>query len=247
MLAIRALAFCGLILTTPAVEAMAQECERLPPAPGATGYQARRGSDRCEGLYVSPVSGGGVQLVSLTFGRIAYEADRDTTLVVRAPSSAATGLKLQGIGIPIGLYYRLDASLGEGREFRLPLTSVIRPNRIPATDLGLLAYRESGGGRRVFVPVHVGVDAAKLPPSTVSMAIVRPDSDIQNLRWRLTTAGAAPGEFSPIASAQGPIPSGHRLEIALPGLDATQDATLELRYLDLSGRERTARFQLSSR
>ena len=31
------------------------------------------------------------------------------------------------------------------------------------------------------------------------------------------------------------------------GLDAAQDATLELRYLDLSGRERTARFQLSSR
>ncbi|MBM3523997.1 MAG: hypothetical protein FJX57_13665, partial [Alphaproteobacteria bacterium] len=87
---IRATAFCGVLVAFAIGEAVAQECERLPPAPGATGYQQRRGSDRCEGIYVSPVSGGGMQLVSLTFGRIAYEPDRDATLVVKAPATAGS-------------------------------------------------------------------------------------------------------------------------------------------------------------
>ncbi|MBL8701620.1 MAG: hypothetical protein JNK67_24785 [Alphaproteobacteria bacterium] len=248
MIATRALAFCGLILLGIApLRSLAQECERLPPAPGSTGYQQRRGSDRCEGLYVSPVSGGGIQLVSLTFGRIAYEPERDASLVVKAPESATSPLRLQGIGIPIGLYYRLDAALADGRPFQLPLGAVIKPNRIPPSDLGLIAFRDAGGGRRVYVPVHVGLDPAKLPPAAGATAVVRPDSDIQNLRWRLTASGAAPAEFRPVPAAEGPVPSGNRLEIALPKLDAASDATLELRYLDLSGRERTTRFQLSSR
>lgn len=247
MRTIQAMALGGVWAALVAAGATAQECERLPPGPGATGYQLRRGSDRCEGIYVSPVSGGGMQLVSLTFGRIAYEPERDATLVVKAPATAGTGLKLQGIGIPIGLYYRLDAALGADRAFQLPLGSVIRPNRIPSTDLGLLAYRDSGAGRRIYVPVHVGIDPAKLPPAGAALAVARPDSDVQNVRWRLTQGGAAPGEFRPVASAQGPVPSGNRLEIALPALDGASDATLELRYLDLGGRERTSRFLLSSR
>lgn len=236
----------GLLLI--AGEAYAQQCERLPPAPGAAGYQLRRGSDRCEGIYISPVSGGGLQLVSLTFGRIAYEPDRDPTLFIQAPRTASAGLQLQGMGVPIGLYYRLDAALSEGRDFQLPLTAVIKPNRIVAGDLGLLAYRDAGGGRRVFVPVQVATDPKKFQTPQASTAIIRPDSDIQNVRWRLTPTGAAaPGEFQPVASAQGPVPSGYRMEIALPSFAPANEATLELRYLDLGGRERTSRFQLALR
>ena len=248
MRAILAFSVFGLLLIAGAGEALAQQCERLPPAPGAGGYQLRRGSDRCEGIYVSPVSGGGLQLVSLTFGRIAYEPERDPTLFIQAPRTASAGLKLQGMGIPIGLYYRLDAALAEGRDFQLPLASVIKPNRIVATDLGLLAYRETGGGRRVFVPVQVATDPAKYQGALASIAIVRPDSDVLNVRWRMTQAGVAtPGEFQPIASAQGPVPSGYRLEIGLPGFGSATEATLELRYFDLGGRERTSRFQLALR
>ncbi len=248
MHAFRVVAISSLLLIAGAGEAYAQQCERLPPAPGAGGYQLRRGSDRCEGIYISPVSGGGLQLVSLTFGRIVYEPERDPTLFIQAPRAASAGLQLQGMGIPIGLYYRLDAALAEGRSFQLPLVAVIKPNRIVASDLGLLAYREAGGGRRIFVPVQVATDPAKYQTPQASIAVLRPDSDIQNVRWRLTPAGgAAPGEFQPVASAQGPVPSGYRLEIGLPGFAPAADATLELRYLDLGGRERTSRFQLALR
>lgn len=243
----RSLAFRALLLCLPIAEAHAQACERLPPAPGASGYQLRRGSDRCEGIYVSPVSGGGLQLVSFTFGKIAYELERDTVLLVAAPAGAASGLKLQGTGIPIGLYYRLDAALGVPEPFRLPLVPVIRPQRIAPPDLGLLAYREIAGGRRVFVPVHVGLDPARMSAATGRLAILRPDIDMQNVRWRLTAGGAVPGAFSEFANAQGPVPSGQRLEIALPPDPGPQEATLEIRYTDLAGRERATRFLLASR
>ena len=248
MQASRIVMFLGVLFCADIGAAYAQQCERLPPAPGAGGYQLRRGSDRCEGIYISPVSGGGLQLVSLTFGRIAYEPDRDPTLFIQAPRTASAGLQLQGMGVPIGLYYRLDAALAEGRDFQLPLTAVIKPNQIVASDLGLLAYRDAGGGRRVFLPVQVATDPKKFQAPQASIAIIRPDSDIQNVRWRLTPAGnPAPGEFQPVASAQGPVPSGYRMEIALPGFAPANEAVLELRYLDLGGRERTSRFQLALR
>lgn len=238
-------ALVGMIVGAEAIHA--QECQRLPPAPGATGYQQRRGSDRCEGLYVSPVSGGGLQLLSLTFGRIAFDLDRDPTLFVQAPANAVPGLRLQGSGIPIGLYYRLEASLAAGGAFQLPLAAVIKPSRIAPSDLGLVALREGSGGRRVFVPVQVGTVADRAPASREVTAVLRPDSDVLDMRWRLTPAGAGPGEYHPLPGAQGPVPAGQRLEVTLPAWPAESEAILELRYVDITGRERTSRFQLATR
>jgi hypothetical protein len=238
-------ALVGLIVGADFVHA--QECQRLPPAPGATGYQQRRGSDRCEGIYVSPVSGGGLQLLSLTFGRIAFDIDRDPTLFVQAPANAAAGLRLQGSGIPIGLYYRLEAPLASGAAFQLPLAAVIKPSRITSGDLGLLASREAGGGRRLFVPVHVATEARRQQVAREVTAVLRPDSDVLDMRWRLTPAGAAAGEYRALSGAQGPVPAGQRLEVVLPAWPTDGEATLELRYVDLAGRERSSRFQLATR
>lgn len=242
------LGYVALIATmVAAVPAPAQDCDRLPPAPGSTGFQQRHGSDRCEGLYVSPVSGGGLQLLSLTFGRIAFDSDRDPLLFVRAPAGADAGLRLEGTGLPIGLYYRLEAQLAPGGVFRLPLATVIKPARIAAGDLGLLALRDAGGGRRLFVPVHVGTDST-LPVETRDVtAVLRPASDVLDVRWRLTPTGAALGGYRELRGAQGPVPAGQRLEITLPAWPADGTAVLELRYVDLNGRERSSRFQLATR
>jgi hypothetical protein len=243
-----ALGLAALVVTMLAADrAQAQDCERLPPAPGSTGFQQRHGSDRCEGLYISPVSGGGLQLLSLTFGRIAFDPDRDPVLFVRAPAGAEAGLRLEGAGVPIGLYYRLEATLASGGVFQLPLATVIKPTRISAGDLGLLALRDGGGGRRFYVPVHVATDAKRTAEARDVTAVLRPDSDILDVRWRLTPAGAPVGAYRALSGAQGPVPAGQRLEITLPAWPADAAAVLELRYVDLNGRERSSRFQLASR
>lgn len=243
----RALATIATTLLAAAA-APAQECQRLPPAPGATGYQQRSGSDRCEGIYVSPVSGGGLQLLSLTFGRIAFDLDRDALLHIQAPPDAAAGLRLLGSGVPLGLYYRLEAALDPARPFQLPLTAVIRPSRIAAGDLGLVGQRDAGGGRRIFVPLRVATNATRVAATGRDIsAVLRPDSDVFNVRWRLTPAGATPEAHRPLAGAEGPVPAGQRLEIAIPAWPARSEAVLELRYVDIGGRERSTRFQLADR
>jgi hypothetical protein len=48
------------------------DCSGYNPNPGQFGYQARSNSERCEGQYIADASGGGIDLVSLTFGRIRF-------------------------------------------------------------------------------------------------------------------------------------------------------------------------------
>ena len=102
-------AFASAILIAEG-SAFANPCdETLSPSPtsGPDGYVERAGGERCEGMYVSPVSGTPVELVSLTRGQLSYDAAH--AIVVRVSLDAAPsngGAHLRAVGIPDGLYYR---------------------------------------------------------------------------------------------------------------------------------------------
>jgi hypothetical protein len=74
----------GLMIIAPlATSAIAGPCDiGLTPSPasGLDGYVERAGGQRCEGIYVSPVGGTYVELVSLTYGHLSYDLNRHGTL-----------------------------------------------------------------------------------------------------------------------------------------------------------------------
>lgn len=212
------------------VAAQQMSCPGVVPADGPTGYARRPGSERCEGIYLENVSGGGVDLVSLTHGKLVYHLDSNSTLFIRSPGP---GLTLIGQGIPAGTLYRLSAPLPwpARTSFQLPLGAVLRPWHIDAGDLGLLAIRKSGMASPVYVPLRATVVESTPPDTSPPVATLRAGETMRNLRWRLVLKGQAPGPFAPVPGT-GVLRAGWRGDLELPALAQDTSGSLEFKYED---------------
>jgi hypothetical protein len=197
--------------------------------PGPTGYGPRSDSDRCEGLVEPQVAGGGLRLVSLTWGRIDYDLQRDKNVVL---SPFKSELSLSGRGISAGIQYRLDARLQPQKDFLLPLEPVLKAVGIEATDLGLLAFREDpGGNSSVYVPLHVTPSSPSANDGVI--ALLRTESDLRDVQWRLVNGESPP--FQPGHDAQGLVVAGQPIELDLPKVNEQFSGNLQVQYRDLQG------------
>lgn len=176
------------ILINPAV-GIAQSCEALPVDGSPLSYRFRANVPRCEGMYRSPVSGHpGMTLVSLTYGKVAYDTRRDQYLEIKLTVEPAETTLIQAIGIPERLYYRLDAELGRGKSvFMLPLADVVAANKILPEQFGIYAVRKLPGSQNIFVPVYAHGSVAAAQGDVV--AVMRPGADVTDVRWRSYAPG----------------------------------------------------------
>jgi len=111
----------AVIVSLPAC-AVAGPCEiglSASPEAGQDGYGEREGGRRCEGIYVTPVGGKQVELVSLSRGRLWYDLNRSSTLQIRL-SGVSGPARVRAVGIPDGLYYQMDAVLADGQTLDWP-------------------------------------------------------------------------------------------------------------------------------
>ena len=228
------------------VAAQQPSCVGVIPAAGPTGYARRSGSERCEGIYLEKVAGGGVDLVSLTQGKLVYRLDLDSTVFIRSPGP---GLVLLGQGIPSGTLYRLSAPLPwpAPASFKLPLGDVLRPWHIDSGDLGLLAVRKSGTATPVYVPVRATAAENTLTVlSPPPIATLRAEETIRNLRWRLSFKSQPPGQWTPLPGA-GLVRAGWRGDLELPMLAEDTSGSLEFQYEDSQGESYLVSFALAGR
>src|SRR5262245_39820380 len=86
----------------------AEDCGSLSPVDERNGYRLRGNSVRCEGLVAGRIAGGGIELVSLTVGSVAWDFARDHELSIEAAGWVPLGqTRVRAVGVPAGLYYRL--------------------------------------------------------------------------------------------------------------------------------------------
>jgi hypothetical protein len=232
--------------TSLAVSARAQSCLPLTPDGDALGYSVRAGSPRCEGFYQQPVAGtAGVRLVSLTYGRIAFNRDghRDLRIAVAQPRTAP--VRIRGELVPLTRFYRMDAELGPGQaNLTIRLSDVIRPGQIFPDELGILAVRLRHGASEELIPVAIAADAAPMiEPGARLHLVLRPGIDLTNLRWRFRVAGQ-PAEFRTVPQAEGLVPAGTPLRFDADS-PAVTNAVLDLRFFTLSGQELTDSIRLA--
>jgi len=239
------LAALALVAATAIVpSAIAQPCPVALPTNGTSlGYQHRAGPPRCEGTYISPVSGSaGFALVSLTFGRVSY-LDQHQELHIRLPSAVAA-TRLRAVGLPQFPYYRLDAILPQTKpELRVPLGAVIKPEAIRAGDLGVFGLRDVSPTRQGYVPVIA--TSPGITPEAGVVAIVRPGADVLAVRWRLVAQGQPErdADWRPVDNGAGTVPGGTPLRIRLPAPLPAATSSLQITYF-VGGVPDTNRFTL---
>jgi len=225
---------------------VAQSCDPLPTDMSSPlRYQFRANTPRCEGLFTKVVAGGeGMSLVSLTIGHVLYDFNTDPSIEIRFADAPEATTRIQGVGVPLQLYYRLDAQLPSGQTaFRLPLHDVIAPRQIDAEKFGVYGIRVLADGTIGYVPVYAGRPGALRPSDIV--AVVRPGSDVTNVAWRIYDP-AHTMSWVPLPDAAGLVPQGKRLDVDIGRTLPGARNTLELSFY-LDGIPRTDRFVLLAR
>jgi hypothetical protein len=234
------------MITTEAASALAQSCAPLTPDGGALGYTARAGSPRCEGFYQQQVAGmAGVELVSLTYDRVAFDRDRHSELRIAVLRPPTAPIRVRGEFVTLTRFYRLDAELNSGRPILIiRLGDVVRPGQISPDELGILAVRTRYGASEEIIPVAIAADAPPMARLGAKLHLVlRPGIDVTNLRWRLRLAGEA-AEFRPVPRAEGLVPAGTPLRFDADA-PAAVNAMLDIRFFTLSGQELTDSIRLA--
>lgn len=153
----------------------------LTPETNSTIQYRKRGGDlRCEGFYRASVSGSSLEVVGLLLRPLRFGAG-DQVLRIGSPVRDGQVL-VRGQGIPVKLYYRLDAELAPGGTLRWPLgllqSQGIAPDRIGL--YGRLADRPDW-----YVPLDI---AGTQPPAERPRLLVRAAVDIEEVLWRYSSA-----------------------------------------------------------
>ena len=184
-------ALCILLLGTLSASAQGRLCSDLQAVSGAMGYQHRSASERCEGLYQSPVAGERLEFLSFVSGSISYDLMKDKVLVVAVPDVShlkATEVHIRARALPLGTYYRMDTTVAAAKTIEWPLNAVIAPAGLHADRLGVIGWIEKEG-TKIYVPVSVLPKGQSPAPQLAVTALLRSPIDVEKVRWRLWTPG----------------------------------------------------------
>ncbi len=121
------------------------------------GYRLR--GDRCEGIYIQPVSGSTTLLVA-SFTEFFEEFDPSSSdpLSVEWSSPAETPIHLRAYALREKLYYQMDAIVAPGKTGYLWPAGVLNALHLSRQDIGVVGYTEYRIGtenRTLYVPLRI--------------------------------------------------------------------------------------------
>ena len=197
--------------------------------------------DRCEGVYVQPVSGVNLEWRSLIEASGGFTADGLGRVQVEwsvPPEHDGASLHLRALGIKPELYYRMDTRLPVGQGQFLWDGSVLAGQSVSPGDLGLMAWIEGGTPGRpeepLYLPLRVGPEGSVPGRSGTYRATFQPALRLLEVRYglyRLDAAGTAKPVFEDRKDPTGYYPANRATSI-----EVTPPAEAGLYEIRLSGK-----------
>jgi len=129
----------------------------LQPAGGSEIGYALRG-DRCEGLYIQEVSGGALEIVSLTEDFKTYKFAKDKPLLLEWTALGDAPVQVRASSLKRKLYYRMDTLRSQKPPGYTWPPDILSQLELGRNEIGLLAWTEqpvAGGKRKIFLPLRV--------------------------------------------------------------------------------------------
>jgi hypothetical protein len=162
----------ALALVPCGIAAQAVPCDTTLKPRGPSGYAAR--GDRCEGIYVSNVSGAELSLASLTQAFADYDPRSVPRLFLRWESPNDSMVTVRARSVKRDVYYGMDTRRpGGSGTFTWP-TTILANQDLRRQDLGVTAWvGMSLGGRveRVLLPLRILGDSTTPPGQAYQLKV----------------------------------------------------------------------------
>jgi len=118
--------------------------------------------NRCEGFYISEVGSETLCIVNITKGKFTYELDQTNILKVVPLSNKNQRIKIRAQGIPLKLYYRMDAVIETNQILDWPLMDVIYHQKLISHKIGITGkLGDKIKNRDIYVPLQVTTTLSK--------------------------------------------------------------------------------------
>src|SRR5262245_38635827 len=138
----------------------------LKPSGGNELGYADRG-DRCEGIYAQEVSGGALEIASITVNFVNYKFAREAPLLLEWPPLDAAEVRVRSSGLRRRLYYRMDARRAAKPPIYSWSSDMLARLELSRDEIGLLAWTQqtvAGVTRRIYLPLNVTPKAVAAAP-----------------------------------------------------------------------------------
>lgn len=196
----------------------------------AFGYRAR--GDRCEGVYIQPVSS--TPLVVASFGRFPRPDSYQPTGSVLIEWTPDTGeVRLRTLSLKPRMYYRMDSRQRAGTASFAWHTDVLAALRLTGSDIGLVALTRrtlGGAARDVYLPVRIGAPASGERDTYELLAI--PGSELSEVFVGLSSVSADGAKRhvlrKPKALGRRFYPAGRPVSIGVDSLPSAGTYILEI-------------------
>ena len=163
----------------------------LLPVDSHVGYKWRASQDLCEGLYKKPVSAK-LDVVSVLAGKLNYDTHVHDSLEIAVHDPAlveAEVVNIRAISLPLKTYYRMDAQLPKQAAIDWSLTTVVKPERLEHSDIGLFGWTETSA-KRLYVPLRVRNGGEGDEAADVSIIVkIRAHQKFASIVWRTSAEG----------------------------------------------------------
>ena len=168
---------------------------------------------RCEGFFEAPSSSPDkLFLVGLSIGAVTYSNREPENLIISAARHTNFEVQVRAVGIPNGLYYRMDASLMPGTKLTWPTQEILlkHPQTRDFRNVGIYGYKRTNG-ITYYLPIKLSTQSQN--SNTISIAFTS-RATIGWVEWEVHRKGdlIASGENDYI----GGVPPGKSLSFYLP-------------------------------
>lgn len=208
-----------------------------PSSSSSLRYQPR--GNRCEGFYRSKVGSASLELISCTLGEFRFKNEASEVITLSLPATTKQAVKVRAQGIPLNLYYRMDASLEAGKPLNWEPAAILLRDPITSRDynIGLLAF-QGEGVQQVFFPV--ASQSKLLAKSSVKDSLILQfmgSARMASFKWQI--------DAGPLTPLKGSLPDGRPVRLKISANLPKGPHTLTVKYrAQNDDKETTRRYQL---
>lgn len=172
------------LLATTCQTVHGQPCDPLliPGDNWETQYRER--GNRCEGIYRPQVAAESIEVVGVIEGEFHFTLDKDAVIEVSCPIVSDQPVHVRAVGIPLKMYYRMDAVIEPQRTLSWPLRDVIHPLKLLASEIGIFGW--IGETESIYVPVLALIQGEPTPAELVIQLCLRTSVDVDVVKWRFS-------------------------------------------------------------